>query len=612
MLFALIPLFLIVGSSAYLFNQRIQSELKKRLIAFEQGIELELNDIEEKLRFASFNHARDTELLRLFQTRRIPQLERFSKRIIENFISDRISFYFQNGEHVLSATATRVTENPQMVLPEEGDLLSKDLILDIQEQKQLLQKTTRPDIGLVLESYTQLQSQNLPVGILKETIVIDRGYLLQTKERTGLHIGIFDSERKLVTSTFAPRLEKSLFRLPRPQDGFISRTMGTQDYLVLMHLLKDDEEHIAAYVAAFTSKANTQAALREIRNIFIFISALIIVGTFLFTQLAVRIVLGPLDKVRAASTEIAKGKLGHVVSVTSLEELSELIDAFNHMSKALKKTTQERELAQTQLFHSSRMVALGQLVAGVAHELNNPIGYTHSNITHLQTYIQKMKTMLSSYQHQCFKLPKKIQASLKETYDKLEMTYVLKDIDPLIQSSLDGAERTKDIVLGLRNFSRMDEAEIKAVDIHEGLDNTLRLLGSELKDKIQVHKKYGKLALFTCYPSQLNQVFMNLLTNAIHAISATGDIWITTHQSKKDIEIEIRDNGCGISPKNIDHVFDPFFTTKEIGKGTGLGLAISYGIIEKHRGKISVQSKQGVGTTFTLHLPRDHFPLKKD
>ena len=158
--------------------------------------------------------------------------------------------------------------------------------------------------------------------------------------------------------------------------------------------------------------------------------------------------------------------------------------------------------------------------------------------------------------------------------------------------------------MGLRNFSRLDEAEIKEVDLQEGLENTLKLLNSEFKNRITLHKSYAKLPKITCYPSQINQVFMNLLTNAIQAIEGPGEIWVKTEALKDKIIISIQDSGKGIASEHLDRIFDPFFTTKKIGQGTGLGLSISYGIIQKHQGEIKVSSTVGKGSTFTIVLPK--------
>jgi signal transduction histidine kinase len=185
----------------------------------------------------------------------------------------------------------------------------------------------------------------------------------------------------------------------------------------------------------------------------------------------------------------------------------------------------------------------------------------------------------------------------------LEIDYLLKDMEDLIRSCVDGANRTREIVLGLRTFSRMDESNLQMANLHEGLRSTIRLLASEFKDRIKVVEEFGDLPDVECNLSQLNQVFMNLLTNAAHAITGQGKIWIRTRKENTEVVIEIEDSGKGISPEDLEKIFDPFFTTKKVGEGIGLGLSIAYGLVQKHQGSISVRSESGHGTCFEIRLP---------
>ena len=255
----------------------------------------------------------------------------------------------------------------------------------------------------------------------------------------------------------------------------------------------------------------------------------------------------------------------------------------------LKQTLEDLRAAEAQLVHSEKMAGLGKLVAGVAHELNNPIGFIYANMDHFRRYVGELKTVFDGGS-----LPAEPAERAGRAFEVLGR---------LTESCSNGADRIKKIVQGLRTFSRLDEAECKAVDIHEGIDSTLALLENYLKDRIQVHQDYGDLPQVECYAGQLNQVFMNLLTNAADAIEGEGDIWITTAVEDEIVRVSIRDSGAGIDPENLKQIFDPFFTTKDVGKGTGLGLSISYGIVEKHGGKIEVESKVGEGTTFTVVVP---------
>jgi two-component system NtrC family sensor kinase len=263
----------------------------------------------------------------------------------------------------------------------------------------------------------------------------------------------------------------------------------------------------------------------------------------------------------------------------------------------LESANSEIRETQARLVHSAKMASLGQLVAGVAHELNNPIGFIYSNMSHLNEYSEKLIKLIEIAQ----KDPQKLKSEMK----RVDFNYIVEDLPKLIHSCEEGARRTRDIVLGLRSFSRLEEGQIKEADIHEGIEETLRLLTGEFKNRIKVHRKFGKIPHIICYPSHLNQVFMNILSNAAQAIEGEGDIYIETGKfDSKRIFISIRDTGRGMAQSTVEQIFDPFFTTKSIGKGTGLGLSISYGIVQKHGGELLVESELKKGTQFKIILPR--------
>jgi PAS domain S-box-containing protein len=257
----------------------------------------------------------------------------------------------------------------------------------------------------------------------------------------------------------------------------------------------------------------------------------------------------------------------------------------------------ELHSTQAQLIQSEKMSSLGQLVAGIAHEINNPVSFIYSNIEPALAHVDEL-----------FHIIDNCNCNHLSTSDDLE--FLREDLPKLLNSMQFGAERIKQIVLSLRNFSRVDEAPIKEVDIHEGIDSTLMMLGHKLKltssgKVINVIKKYETFPPIECYPSQLNQVFMNLLSNAIDAVDAveSPQIEISTSCVGDMVKVSIRDNGVGIPDSVKNKIFDPFYTTKPVGKGTGMGLGISYQIIERHQGRIWCESRLGEGTTFVIELP---------
>jgi two-component system NtrC family sensor kinase len=272
---------------------------------------------------------------------------------------------------------------------------------------------------------------------------------------------------------------------------------------------------------------------------------------------------------------------------------------------ALEDANAQLKEAQKMLLQQEKMASIGQLAAGVAHEINNPIGFIQSNVKSLKKYVVEIFSLLKAYEKAESEIQNKIVLEkIHQKKDESDIDYVKEDINALIEETQDGLTRIIKIVHDLKDFSYMGEDEWETVEITKGIDSTLNIVHNELKYKADIIKEYQAIPEIECIPSQLNQVFMNLLVNAAHAIDEKGKVIIRTGMAdEKHIFIEIIDSGHGIPKDNIDKIFDPFFTTKEIGKGTGLGLSLTYGIIEKHQGKISVQSEVNQGSTFRIKLP---------
>ncbi|MEM9264046.1 MAG: ATP-binding protein [Cyanobacteria bacterium P01_F01_bin.13] len=278
-------------------------------------------------------------------------------------------------------------------------------------------------------------------------------------------------------------------------------------------------------------------------------------------------------------------------------------------TKKLSNTLKELKATQAQLIQSEKMSSLGQMIAGIAHEINNPISFVQGNIDPLREYFQDLLDLINTYQAE---YPETSEAILKKQ-EEIDLDFLLDDLDKLLGSMNLGAERVHEIVKSLRNFSRLDEATVKDVDIHEGIDSTLLILNNRIKHEVTVVKKYGDLPLVRCFPAQLNQVFTNIIVNSLDALSdADRDRKklkiITRMTDKNHVQILICDNGPGIPREIRKKIFDPFFTTKPVGKGTGLGLGICFRIIQQHQGNIRVRSKLGKGTEFVITLPIDVLP----
>jgi two-component system NtrC family sensor kinase len=292
------------------------------------------------------------------------------------------------------------------------------------------------------------------------------------------------------------------------------------------------------------------------------------------------------------STEMVKKLTEAEVRERYLKELEEANAVLDSKNRDLQKLYDELKNTQAQLIHSEKMASLGQLVAGISHELNNPIGFIYANIKQLKTYTDKIEEFTKNLTNG----------------NNDQIPSILPDIKNLIEDTIHGSQMVKELVDNLRRFSHLDQAEWKEVDIHEGIESSLMILNPQIKHHIRVEKNYTAKRRIDCNPGQINQVFLNLLANAAQAIEQEGTISIKTSEDEEYMTIEITDDGIGIPANIIDKIFDPFFTTKDVGKGTGLGLSISYSIIKNHGGKIEINSKVGKGSTFTVILPFNRAP----
>jgi len=276
----------------------------------------------------------------------------------------------------------------------------------------------------------------------------------------------------------------------------------------------------------------------------------------------------------------------------------------------LEQALRNLQSTQSQLVSQEKMASLGQLTAGIAHEINNPINFVSSNITPLKRDIKDIMEVIDFYrttgESEFAPESKKKAADLEE---ELELNYVLEEVDQLLKGMEEGAKRTVEIVKGLRLFSRVDEQDVKKVDLHDGINSTIILLNSSIPGKIRIVRDFGELPMVECLAGKVNQVFMNIINNAVHALSDHLDtikdpkIEIRTRSLGDSVVVEIEDNGPGMPEHVKERIFEPFFTTKSVGRGTGLGLSIVYSIIENHKGTMEVNTEVGQGTTFIITLP---------
>ena len=453
--------------------------------------------------------------------------------------------------------------------------------------------------------------QQKTVGYVETVLPIDVRLLAKMNALVGAEIVFFDSKGRVILGTLPQDISKlnlgkkfltgqnALFEF-QTEDipyAFISTAMnwGNMQFLI----------------GVGSSKAAAEMSIRKVNYMIVFTFVSFLIFLMVMSYYFLREVIYPIEDLIKASNQIQETIEPVYISNKSQTQIADLIDSFNEMSakisesdKKMKKNVELLEKAnnkikrtQSQLVQSAKLASLGELVAGIAHELNNPIGFIYSNIGHLKEYSNDLFNIVDG-------ATKNVE-KFKSLKDDADYDYIKSDFPKLIRSCEEGANRAKDIVIGLRNFSRSDEESTQPFDVNAGMDSTLQLLAGEIKNKIEVHKDYGEVPILNCNINQMKQVFMNILSNACQAIHEKGEIFISTRyvQDEKVVRINIKDTGVGIDPDSIEKIFDPFYTTKEVGQGTGLGLSISYGIIKSHGGEISVDSELEKGTEFTINLP---------
>ena len=353
------------------------------------------------------------------------------------------------------------------------------------------------------------------------------------------------------------------------------------------------------------------------------VSIMLVVILFVSFTLA-KTITEPLEEMEKTVSKIKEGDLSGRLEVTKYHELNKLVDSYNQMAntlqrlystletqvqdrtRELKSAYAELQSTQAMMVHSEKMKSLGELVAGIMHEINNPINFIYGNMTHLDNYSNDLISIIDEYEKYKDSLKPEEKEAIEKYIEDVDYGFLKSDLPELIKSCKEGANRAKNIIQDLKSFSRMEEVAITDVDLPNEIDTTLNILHNKIKNKAQVHKEYMEnVPKIEAFGGQLNQVFMNILDNAVGAIENQGDIWIriNTDEQRKNLVLEIEDNGVGMDEETTRKVFDPFFTTKPVGQGTGLGMSITHKIIKNHQGNIKVVSKQGQGTKFTITLP---------
>ncbi len=521
--------------------------------------------------------------------------------------------------------------------------------LVVAQQSRVLKEQARKRVSAIARNVAASSTNSLLAYNMIE-LDQDAGQIADTEDV--LFVWIFDDEGRLQGTNLRTAIDGEIGTLeggpglPDPKAGYSNsiRMQEKADFFGVDHAL--DVECPISYVdeAGVASRIGIvrlgfsldtiydEIAAMRMRLVLIWIGALS-VGVVVSMLLARR-VTRPIELVARGAQLYAAGNLDHRIEIGAKDEIAALAGNLNEMAfeirgsidtiedlnrnleqKVRDRTAKLRETnshledtlgklrdTQAQLVQTEKMASLGQLVAGVTHEINNPLNYISNGVGPLRETIDDLKNLIVRFDD-VESITEADRVEIESYKDEIGYDIVVDSIDELIEVISDGARRASTIVNDLKTFSRHDEAELKRADIHEGIEKTLALMKSELSDDIEIVRDFDEVEPFEFRPAPLNQVLLNLLANAAHAIDGPGRITIRTRCEENAVRIEVEDTGCGIAPEHLERVFEPFFTTKDVGAGTGLGLAISYGIVEQHGGSFDVSSRVGEGSTFTVRIP---------
>lgn len=615
----LIPVFALSYFATQAFDKNDSDSLKKQAVTERQLILGEIDSLEIKM---------VAQLKRASQQERVQKsIESKNKMTMTQALtalkgSGQYRVYDINGDFLAESDEAQKSRPRVNFVP-------KDVLQALKKQDLLFNRYFNEDgSGLIFIGRSLIKSGTTFYGVLEHEFLFGTTQLSELNRRRQIEAVFIKRDFSSAASSMAlgkselKSLSQLVSEVSDQQKSFSKNIwLGESRYASFLFDLPSfgQKDKKWAYLGVLVPLAQRDEASSQLRWKIVIISGFLCVAfgylIFVFSNRIVR----PIETLVLAMKGVKMGSLEEIPQVDSNYEIDYLIRAFNEMIrnlgvakraleskiKELEKANAEIKNTQSTLIQSAKMISLGQIVAGVAHELNNPVAFIYSNMHHLSGYIQKISQMVAEYEKMKGLLPESERNKIEKLEKTLDIHFILSDMSELTRSCLDGANRTKEIVTGLRTFSRLDESVFKETDLQLGIESTLRLLKTEMKDGIRLVREFQPIPPVMCSSSQINQVFMNLLANAIQAIKAPGTIWVRTRRVGDNVEVEIEDSGHGMDEITLGRIFDPFFTTKTVGEGTGLGLSIAYGLIQKHQGNIVVSSRVGKGTKFVIILPID-------